>query len=215
MSDQTAANVVAEQCKAGTDEDSCGNVEGCAWSAGRSACGPKCESLGAGPCKDPAFGCEWTPENKCAAKGTGGDARPTGCPAYTTTSTCNAGSGCGWDTDDNVCYATCDAKSSQTDCGTLRGKDGAQRCLWANNKCSRRVVAQCSPLWEDNSETVGVVAGSGKMEMNPGQVIVIIFVAIATAIVFGIAAIEQLPAARAALGLARPAMSGGGRRRRG
>ena len=205
----TVAAAAAQRCKSGNDEDSCGNLDGCSWFAAKSACGPTCETLGAGPCKDPAYGCEWSgATNKCTAATAVADDAPTGCPAYTSAASCNAGSGCSWDTEDNLCYAACDKQTTSGSCGGLRGRGGAQRCLWANGKCARRVVAQCKPLWEDNSETVGVVAGSSKMPMDAGQVTIIIIVTIATLIVMGLAAAEHIYAIRGAA-------QSGGRARRG
>ena len=70
ITDINAAQAILDKCKA-EDENSCGNVDGCAWFAGKNACGPKCENLGAGPCKDPAFGCNWSSASKCHAPGSG------------------------------------------------------------------------------------------------------------------------------------------------
>lgn len=207
----TVAAAAAQRCKSGNDEDSCGNLDGCSWYAKKSACGPSCETLGAGPCKDPTYGCEWSgATNKCGAGAVGAavtNDAATGCLAYTSSASCNAGTGCSWDTEDNQCYAACDKQTTSGSCGGLRSRGGAQRCLWANGKCARRVVAQCKPLWEDNSETVGVVAGSSKMPMDAGQVTIIIIVTIATLIVMGLAAAEHIFAIRGA------AQSGGRTRR--
>jgi hypothetical protein len=110
--------------------------------------------------------------------------RTGGCSAYTTPSSCNAGSGCGWDAADGTCYASCGRQTTETGCDGLRGEDGAQRCLWADGKCSKKVIAQCTPLWADpDGGSVGVVAGSGYQKMTPGQVVIIIIVSIAVLII--------------------------------
>lgn len=182
------------RCKGGNaDEDSCTNIDGCEWYAARNACGPKCENLGAGPCKDPAFGCAWTSEGKCAVKGspgTEGFEAGNKCSAYTSGSDCNAGTGCAWDVGSQVCYEACSSKSTQPSCGGLRDKDGTQRCLWANNKCSPRVVAQCRPLWADDSQTIGVVAGVGGTKMSAGQWVLIAIVAVAVIIIVVLSVLE-------------------------
>jgi len=191
--DAQGAAAVLERCKSGEDEDSCGNIDGCGWYASRNACGPKCEMLGAGPCKDPAFGCGWTSDSKCALAGSPGTEDGEGgrgCPAYTSPSSCNAGTGCAWDTGDNACHKACEDQPTKTACGESKGVDGAQRCLWANGKCARRVVAQCSPLWQDNTGPVGVAVGQGMPKMDAGQYILIGIVVIAMVIVLVVIILE-------------------------
>jgi len=214
--DASAASAVAERCSAGTDETSCGNITGCSWSALQNKCAPKCDTLGAGACKTKGYGCEWGSNNKCTAAGQVEGTPVKGCAAYGTASLCNAGEGCVWDPEDAKCYASCDKQSTRTGCGQLRAADGTQRCMWSNGKCSRKVIAQCKPLWEDNSSTVGVVAGSSKMKMDTGQIVIISFVVIATVIVMAIAAINEIPATRRFFGIPVPAapMMSGGRRLR-
>ncbi len=110
--------------------------------------------------------------------------RAGGCSAYASATSCNAGTGCEWDAADGTCYASCGKQTTETGCDGLRGGDGAQRCLWADGKCSKKVIAQCTPLWEDpDGGTVGVVAGNGYQKMTPGQVVIIIIVTIAVAII--------------------------------
>lgn len=212
--DAGAASAVAERCAAGTDETSCGNITGCSWSALQNKCAPKCATLDAGACKTEGYGCEWGSDNKCTPAGELEGTPATGCAAYGTASLCNAGEGCAWDPEDAKCYASCEKQSTRTACGQLRGADGAQRCMWSNGKCSKKVIAQCTPLWEDNSSTVGVVAGSSKMPMDTGQIVIISFVVIATVIVAVIAVINEIPATRRFFGIPAPAalMMGGGRR---
>ena len=182
--DDTAADSVAERCSHTVDEDGCNALSDCAWYAANSSCGPKCETLGAGPCKNPAFGCGWNADGKCTTKTDLGENAPTGCPAFTNPTACNAGGLCGWDGDDNFCYTSCQGQSTSDGCGKVVSRDGTPRCLWANGKCSRQVLAQCQPLWEDTANTVGVVAGTSYQPLDAGQTVVIVFIMVAALVLF-------------------------------
>lgn len=173
ITDINAAQAMLDKCKA-EDENSCGNVDGCAWFAGKNACGPKCENLGAGPCKDPAFGCNWSSANKCHAPGSlgGQEESQSGdkCSAYSTASSCQAGNGkCAWDTSNNRCFTSCSALSKDA-CTREVDDQGNPRCVVTpSGKCAAKVIAQCQPLVQSEDE-VGVVAGRNYLATTKGDI---------------------------------------------
>jgi hypothetical protein len=178
--DLQAAQSLLERCQ-GNDETSCGNVDGCSWSANKNSCGVACEKLSAASCQDPKYGCNWSDTAKCHTPGSLGDNEASGkgsSPSSYSAQDCAQANGNFEVSRDGSCQMKCEAIPDATTCAAQADGDGTPRCVYANGKCMNKVIAQCQPLLEEGPD-ISMPVGQYRLGSTPGEKFVIALICIA------------------------------------